>query len=580
MFKIRRVYDDAVLEDKEAIGRAQSILKDQFPGIHPKEIKELPLRLRNPLKYRFRSILFIAEGGRGQIKGFALMYHDADLQYCYVDLLSADKEITGRGVGGALFARTREEALALKTIGIFGECYPDDPKLVSNPQKMKQNKRRLRFYEWFSNYPIINTNYEKVHFPTNTSPLYLMFDNLGQNIKLSLDTTKMIVRTILERKYGQLCSNECIDDIVNSFHDDPVLLRKPKYITQVPHNMVSLTIPDDKRISLVVANKYRIHHLQEKGYLEAPVNVDSILSELEKVDIFQRQSTRVFNQKMILAVHNSGMVNYLKTVCASLKPDRPFYPSVFPLRNRSIPPSTIGVRAGYYCTDAITPIENSVYLAAKDAVDCSLTAAKTLVDGQRVSYALVSPPGHHAESGLFGGFCYLNSTAIAAQYLSEYGKVAVLDIDYHHGKGVQEIFYKRSDVLTISIHCHPRTSYPYISGFAYQNGEASGKGFNINIPLPEQINSEQYSQVLKKSLARILRFKPRFLVVALGFDTASGDPTGTWNLESKDFEENGKSIGLLHLPTLIVQEGGYNSQQIGVHAKHFFMGLWESTFQG
>jgi len=211
-------------------------------------------------------------------------------------------------------------------------------------------------------------------------------------------------------------------------------------------------------------------------------------------------------------------------------------------------------------------------------VDCALTAAEKLLEGYRLAYALVRPPGHHAERRTFGGFCYFNSAAVAAQYLSAYGKVAVLDIDYHHGNGQQEIFYERSDVLTISIHGHPRFTFPYFSGFAQERGAGPGEGYNVNVPLPESVDGERYRQVLGKVLRRLAKFGPRFLIVALGLDTARGDPTGTWSLRPKDFEANGMMIGALHLPTLVVQEGGYNNRVLGVNARRFLMGLWSGTY--
>ena len=166
---------------------------------------------------------------------------------------------------------------------------------------------------------------------------------------------------------------------------------------------------------------------------------------------------------------------------------------------------------------------------------------------KRQVYALVRPPGHHAERKVFGGFCYFNSNAIAANYLSKFGKVAILDIDYHHGNGQQDIFYKRNDVLTISIHGNPSFAYPYFSGFKDEKGEGEGLGFNINYPLKEKLNGAEYLEVLGLALKKIVKFKPSFLVVALGLDVAKGDPTGTWALGSKDFFENGKIIGSLCL---------------------------------
>ena len=189
------------------------------------------------------------------------------------------------------------------------------------------------------------------------------------------------------------------------------------------------------------------------------------------------------------------------------------------------------------------------------------------------------PPGHHAEHSAFGGFCYLNSAAIAAHFLSKHGKVAILDIDYHHGNGQQEIFYKRDDLLTVSIHAHPNIAYPYFSGFPSEIGDGPGRGFNLNFALGEHVDGAQYAHILERAVARIRSFGPRFLVVCLGLDTAKADPTGTWALRSADFERNGRILGRLAMPTLIVQEGGYNTRNLGTHARHFFAGLWAGAIQ-
>ena len=157
--------------------------------------------------------------------------------------------------------------------------------------------------------------------------------------------------------------------------------------------------------------------------------------------------------------------------------------------------------------------------------------------------------------------------------------MVILDIDYHHGNGQQNIFYERSDVLTISIHGHPRFTYPFFNGFSEECGEGEGKGFNINFPLPENVSTEKYIETLRRAITKINTFDPRFLVVALGFDSARGDPTGTWSLNAEDFKEIGRFIGELPFSTLFVQEGGYRTKTIGKNVRSFFQGVWGGSFR-
>jgi len=577
MFRIRRVYDDATPADEDAIAEVQDILRTQFPGLSKRDIAKLPDQLRNPLKYRFRSILFVAEGSRGHVNGFALLFHEPVLKFCYLDYISAATQKTGGGIGGALYERVREEALYLNTIGLFFECLPDDPKLSRDPEIRKQNESRLRFYERYGARPIANTAYETPVKAGDDNPPYLVYDDLGRDIELPWETVRAIVRAILERKYKGVCPPSYVDMVVESFKDDPVRLREPKY-TKKPPVPIRHTTPVDKRIILVINDRHGIHHVEERGYVESPVRVDVILQELDSTDLFQKVAPRHFSEKHIKAVHDPGFVDYFRRVCANLGPGQSIYPYVFPVRNRTRPPKDLPIRAGYYCIDTFTPINGNAYLAAKRAVDCALTAAKKLLEGYRLAYALVRPPGHHAEPSSFGGFCYFNSAAVATENLSTYGKVAVLDVDYHHGNGQQEIFYERSDVLTISIHGHPSFTYPYFSGFVGEKGRGAGRGYNVNIPLPENVDGGQYQRTLEKVLSRVVRFHPRFLVVALGLDTAKEDPTGTWSLEAQDFQAIGRLIGSLCFPTLVVQEGGYDTRVLGINARHFFDGLWSGTY--
>jgi acetoin utilization deacetylase AcuC-like enzyme len=576
MFRIRRIQDATWPGDARAVSQIQDILREQFPLLSSEDVAKLPEQLRNPLKFRFRSILFVAEGDSSQVTGFALFMHAPDLHFGYLDFISAAKLQTGAGVGGALYTRIREEAKALELLGVFFECLPDDPALCPDQATLKQNTARLRFDERFGARPIVETAYETPLTPESTCPPYLVFDALDRNRPLRLREARKIVRAILERKYAGSCPPGYVDMVVDSFQDDPVRLRQEQYSAPggpkpafLPRQVLYL----DKTIALVVNDKHDIHHVHERGYVQAPVRIRSILQEIERLGLFRNVPVRHFGEEHILAVHERKMVEYLKRAAALLAPGESVYPYVFPIRNATRPPKELPVRAGYFCIDTFTPINRNAYLAAKRAVDCALTAAQCLLQGYRTAYALVRPPGHHAERRVFGGFCYFNSAAVAAHKLTSLGRVAVLDIDYHHGNGTQDIFYRRADVLTLSLHGHPSFAYPYFSGFDEEKGEGAGMGFNMNISLPEVLDGTMYREALAKALRRISKFAPRTLIVTLGLDTAKGDPTGSWRLTPKDFERNGRMIGELRLPTLVVQEGGYRIRSLGANASHFFQGL-------
>ncbi|MBN2440082.1 MAG: histone deacetylase family protein [Spirochaetales bacterium] len=579
MFRIRKIYNTTLPVNKNAFEQIKVIIKQQFSHISDADVSELEDHLINPVRYRFQSNIFVAEDNRRTVKGFALLMYYPDLKFCFLNYISTAKTISGRGIGSALYERVREEARSLNAWSIFFECLPDDPSLCRDPEILKQNKKRLRFYERYGIFPIINTKYETPLEPGDDNPPYLMFDDLGKGKKLSRDIAKFIITAILERKYAGICPPSYINMVLDSIKDDPIKVREPRYIKTVD-KIIPLykIVPEDKRIALVVNDKHYIHHVKEKGYVESPVRIKQILEKLQQTDLFSLFPSKRFSEKYITGVHEKGFVAYLRTVCSTLPPGTSIYPYVFPIRNQAQPPKDMLYRAGYYCIDTFTPLNSNVYPAAKGAVESALTAAELVAEGYLLAYALVRPPGHHSEKKVFGGFCYFNSAAIAAEYLSKFGKVAMLDIDYHHGNGQQDIFYDRDDVLTISIHGHPQFAYPFFSGFKNEKGTGKGTGFNLNIPLAETIPVTEYKEAIERALKRIRKFSPDFLIILLGLDTARGDPTGTWDLNKKDFNEIGLTIGLLKIPVLVVQEGGYNTKNIGNNALHFFTGLWDGIY--
>jgi acetoin utilization deacetylase AcuC-like enzyme/GNAT superfamily N-acetyltransferase len=575
MFRIRQVPDDATTTNREAVRQVQEILRSQFPGIDPEHITNIPDQLRNPMRYRFRAVLLVAEDAHDRVKGFALLLHDPRLSLCFLEFLSTAPGTTGRGIGGSLYQRVQEQARLLGAIGVFYECLPDDPALSPDPAVRRQNSARLRFYEAYGAFPIVGTEYETPMKPGTTNPPYLVYDPLGREAPLGREEARRIVRAILVREYGAFAPPGYIDRVVRSFRDDPVRLRSPLYLSDsAPPRPPP---PAHPAIALVVSEGHAIHHVRERGYLESPVRIDAILRELKPSGMFRPVAARHFPERHIREVHDGAFIDYLRRTSAMVPEGRSVYPYVFPIRNRARPPVALPLRAGYYCIDTFTPINAGAVRAALAAVDCALTAADEVLAGCRLAYALARPPGHHAERASFGGFCYFNSAAVAAQYMSRYGKVAVLDVDYHHGNGTQDIFYYRSDVLTASIHGPPRLTYPYFGGFDDERGEGLGAGFNANFVLPENADGQSYRRVLVSALRRIRRFDPRYLVVSLGLDTARGDPTGSFRLTSKDFRLNGGLIGSLCIPCLVVQEGGYRTRSLGINARSFFEGLTQGA---
>jgi len=574
MFIIRRIYDDCLPADRVALEQVRKILKAQFAGIPPRDIEGLGDRLRNPFKLGFRSVLLVAEKSHKEVMGFALLLHEPVLHFLYLDYIAAATGKTSGGIGGALYESVRDEALALGCRAVFFECLPDDQASVS-PEKYAANSARLRFYERYGARPMVGTAYETpVSDRDHSAAPFLVVDPLDHLEPLQRKWVRNVVRSILQSKYAYLCTPEYTEKVIRSIQDDPIKLRDYRYYKSVPSHR--LAQPRKERAALVINDRHQIHHIRERGYVEAPVRISRILSALEPLDLFETKRPRERSLNNITAVHDPALVSYLKKACEEVGEGRSLYPYIFPIRNRARLPKERSILAGYYCIDTFTPIHRNAFRAAKRAVDCTLTAADEILEGRRVAYSLVRPPGHHAERDCFGGFCYFNNAAVAAHYMSGFGKVAILDVDYHHGNGQQEIFYSRSDILTVSLHGHPKFAYPYFSGFEEEEGEGAGEGFNVNFPLPESLEGKGYRRTLRKALASIGSFCPAFLIVALGFDPAKGDPTGTWKLNSEDFRWNGRLIGELGFRILVVQEGGYRSQSLGANARSFFLGLLES----
>jgi len=278
-----------------------------------------------------------------------------------------------------------------------------------------------------------------------------------------------------------------------------------------------------------------------------------------------------FALSWIEAVHDRNYVSYIAEAGRSAG-NTYVYPSVFPYAGREVADNPVA-RRGQYSFDLYTPVNRTTYQVAVDSALSALTAASLVRRGERLAYALCRPPGHHAEYARMGGYCYFNNAAVAANYLSRRGRVAVLDIDVHHGNGTQHIFYGRSDVLMVNIHADPKSKFPYFSGNADETGSGKGLGFTINYPLPVGTNDTTYHPTLRKAVAAIRRYAPQYLVVSVGYDAHVDDPIGGLRLSTGYYQRMAAEIASLQLPTVLVQEGGYNTAKLGTVAKTFVSGF-------
>jgi acetoin utilization deacetylase AcuC-like enzyme len=240
-------------------------------------------------------------------------------------------------------------------------------------------------------------------------------------------------------------------------------------------------------------------------------------------------------------------------------------------------PPNIDALLGYYSFDGGATFVEGTWAAIKSSFDVAVTGAGLVKSGERAAFALCRPPGHHAGAAFMGGYCFINNAAVAAQWFRDQGaaKVAILDVDYHHGNGTQEIFYQRSDVLVVNVHGDPAVEYPFFLGYADEKGAGEGEGFNHNYPLPFGTDWEGWSAALEDGCAKVAAYAPDALVVSLGVDTFEKDPISQFKLKSEDYPKIGRRIAKLGLPTLFVMEGGYAVDEIGINAVGVLTGFEE-----
>ena len=318
--------------------------------------------------------------------------------------------------------------------------------------------------------------------------------------------------------------------------------------------------------------RFEMHRGERVPCFEKPERADMVLEALVRRDIGPLLAPGAFGKAPILRVHAADYLRFLEGAWEewrALGRTDDAMPSVWPMRGlRAEPPASFTGRLGWYAFDSGTPLTAGSWAAARLGVDVTLTARERVAAGARAAFALVRPPGHHAGIDFMGGYCFLNNAAIAAQFLRDRGaaRVAILDVDFHHGNGTQDIFYDRADVLFTSLHGDPAEVFPFFSGYAVETGNGAGDGFTLNFPLPRSTPFSVWREALRLAIARIRAFGAEAVVVSLGVDTFVGDPISFFRLESPDFFTYGRMIGELRLPALFVLEGGYAVEEIGVNA--------------
>jgi len=338
------------------------------------------------------------------------------------------------------------------------------------------------------------------------------------------------------------------------------------------------------------------HHLHDgrqemfRGRLvpchENPSRLDYVLNELQRRPVGPLRQPGEPDLAPLHRVHSAPYLDFLAQAWSdwvALNPanaELDILPSIWPVRGfrHEAPSTNFTARLGRFSFDSGSPITAGTWTAALAGARCAIEAAQAVsgpAPEARAAMALTRPPGHHAGPDFFGGYCFINNAAVAAQTLRDAGarRVAVLDIDYHHGNGTQTIFYERGDVLTVSVHGDPRTEYPFYLGYADETGEGAGQGCNLNLPLPTGSDFATWRAAMQQGLDAIARFGAEALVVSLGVDTFEGDPISQFKLASADYLQVGATLATAGLPTVFVMEGGYAVAEVGINVVNVLQGF-------
>lgn len=336
----------------------------------------------------------------------------------------------------------------------------------------------------------------------------------------------------------------------------------------------------------VLSDKHRLHF--PKGELfggelvrpyECPERWDLVAERLKTVGLDDFNEPDDLDMNLVSRIHDEDYLKFLGEAWSLWEAEGfngEAIPTVLPVRRmQQRVPEFIEGKLGYYALAIETAITSGTWEAAKSSAACVQTAQRLVASGERCAFSLCRPPGHHAALDLYGGYCFLNNAAIAAQGFLDEGlkRVAILDVDFHHGNGTQDIFYQRDDVLFVSLHGDPQHAFPHFLGYADEIGVQDGEGYNLNFAMSPGTSYPVWKDALVKGLDRIAEYAPDVLIVSLGVDTYKEDPISFFKLESEDFNDYGKLIAECSLPTLFVMEGGYAVEEIGINTANVLTGF-------
>lgn len=314
--------------------------------------------------------------------------------------------------------------------------------------------------------------------------------------------------------------------------------------------------------------------------LESPARADALVAEL-RAKGHEEIAPQGWDMQWIADVHDAGYLQFLETAYerwrALPNATELVHPHTFAHHSARRCPSSIQGQVGYYLSGGSSPLAEGTWQAAVASAHVALEAAKLVLNGEREAYALCRPPGHHAYADFGGGFCYLNNVAIAANYLTkQLGRVAIIDIDTHHGNGTQSIFYERADVHFVSIHGDPNQLFPFYAGYADERGAGAGEGHNLNLPVPMKSEDPVWLAAVSQGMDAILAYQPAALLVSLGFDPYKGDPSSDLAVSTEGFRAAGERIGRYAGPVVLIQEGGYLVEKLGENLDAFLDGFYRA----